>query len=159
MREIDRFEELYRDTYPNVQQYITRFLLHKHNSTTILPEDLIQCIYAVAWEKREVVWNLENPTGWLIECAKLTFKSMLREEKRWSVNMELVDDIMDSSDTQRQVEMKMLLEDEDFYLLKRHYGDGVPYQVLCEDLHIGKSALAMRLKRAKERFRELAEKE
>ena len=154
MREIDRFEELYRDTYPDVERYITRFLLHGHNSTTISPEDLIQCIYAVAWEKREAVLDMENPTGWLIECAKRVHKTLLREEKKWSSNVELVEDIMDSSDIQQQIEMKVLLEDEDFYLLKRHYGDGVPYQVLCEDLHIGKSALAMRLKRAKERFRE-----
>lgn len=159
MNEIEKFEELYQRTRPKVRQYITSFLLFNHKTTNISPEDLLQCIYAVAWEKREKLFTLENQTGWLIECAKRIYKALLREEKKWSANVELVDDMMSSEDIQRQVELKMLLEDEDFHLLKRHYGDGVSYQVLCDEFHIGKSALAMRLKRAKERFRELAEKE
>lgn len=159
MKDMDRFEELYHDTHLKLEGYITRNLLYDGSLPAITPEDLAQRVYAIAWQKKEKVLTLDNPLGWLIECAKRVYQTLLREEKKWSANVELVDETEDYIDIQEQVALKMLLEDEDFYVLKRHYGDKASYQEICSELQIEKSALAMRLKRAKERFRELAEKE
>ena len=157
MKDIERFEVLYRDSCPILTRYITRNLLINGELPAITPEDLTQRVYTVAWQKRERVMNLENPTGWLIECAKRVYLSLLRDEKKWSANVELIGDIQHSSNFQEQIELKVLMEDKDFYVLKRHYGEGASYEELCSELQIGKSALAMRIKRAKERLRELME--
>ena len=49
-------------------------------------------------------------------------------------------------------ELADLVPEEDYLLLKRLYLDGDTYQELCRELGLKKSALAMKIRRIKERF-------
>jgi DNA-binding MarR family transcriptional regulator len=51
-----------------------------------------------------------------------------------------------------KADMAGILTDEEYRLLSRLYLEGYTYIELCEELGLKKSALAMRIKRIKERF-------
>ena len=93
-----------------------------------------------------------------MKTLQYVLKNMVRQDQQWSKRLLLAQKDLGPDPIQPSPGAHLELEDlvtlEEFTLLKQVYLERIPYEELCETYGIKKSALAMRVKRAKERFRE-----
>ncbi len=121
-------------------------------------EEAVQETLTLAWIKRDEVLAAPNIGGWLVKTLQYVLKNMVRQDQQWSKRLLLAQKDLGPDPIQPSPGAHLELEDlvtlEEFTLLKQVYLERIPYEELCETYGIKKSALAMRVKRAKERFRE-----
>lgn len=121
-------------------------------------EEAVQETLTLAWIKRDEVLAAPNIGGWLVKTLHYVLKNMVRQDQQWSKRLLLAQKDLGPNPTQpppgAHLELEDLVTPEEFTLLKQVYVERIPYEELCETYGIKKSALAMRVKRAKERFRE-----
>lgn len=121
-------------------------------------EEAVQETLTLAWIKRDEVLAAPNVGGWLVKTLQYVLKNMVRQDQQWSKRLLLAQKDLGPDPIQpspgAHLELEDLVTPEEFTLLKQVYMERIPYEELCETYGIKKSALAMRVKRAKERFRE-----
>ena len=121
-------------------------------------EEAVQETLTLAWIKRDEVLAAPNIGGWLVKTLQYVLKNMVRQDQQWSKRLLLAQKDLGPDPIQlppgAYLELEDLVTPEEFTLLKQVYLERIPYEELCETYGIKKSALAMRVKRAKERFRE-----
>lgn len=71
-----RFEQLYRDTYPKVAAYCRRRLPADES------DDAVAEIYAVAWRKADQFLGADSPLAWLYGVGFRVISSRYRSKKR-----------------------------------------------------------------------------
>jgi len=155
------FEEFYLEHCDGLMRYIIKILQNRGNQYTSLPDrayDIMQESFLTAWAKRQKMFTSSDPKAWLFAVARNKIRETLRAENRWKKRLLLLSVPVEYSDEpllQLRVQMTNVQAEEDFLLLKRLYVDGYSYSELCAELGISKSALAMRVKRAKEKYEKI----
>ena len=150
-------EELFRKYYKDLLRYTT-VVLTKHGggyvSDSERAHDVVQDVFMLAWEKRETLMESESPVGWLYKAAVYKVREALRDDRAWIRRLSQAEEILPVQELSRTMpeDWEDCISREDFELLCRVYLDGYTYKELCEEMGLKKSALAMRLNRAKARF-------
>ena len=120
-------------------------------------EEAVQETLTIAWTKRDEVLASQNIPGWLVKTLRYVLKNMIRQDQQWKKQVLLAQKDLDPNPTQpppgADLELEGLVSPEEYTLLRQVYVEHVPYEELCQTHGVKKSALAMRIKRAKERFR------
>ena len=120
-------------------------------------EEAVQETLTIAWTKRDEVLASQNIPGWLVKTLRYVLKNMIRQDQQWKKQVLLAQKDLDQNPTQpppgADLELEGLVSPEEYTLLRQVYVERVPYEELCQTHGVKKSALAMRIKRAKERFR------
>ncbi len=150
-----RFEALYKAEYHGLLRYASTILLRKRGHNFMeKAEEAVQEMFVLAWEKRQKLFASENPAGWLYKALYYTISSMLKEEDQWAKRLEQVHQVCVETHIDSELELKDMVSEEDYALLKMLYVDRYTYKELCQKTGKKKSALAMKIRRIKERFRE-----
>ena len=120
-------------------------------------EDVVQEMFALAWERRQEVLSKDKPVGWLYEALYYKAKELLKEENKWEKRLRRYREFY-VQPTQPHIDLRMELDNvvpkEDFDLLYKMYVMGYSYRELCQEMGLTKSALATRIHRIKERIRD-----
>ena len=152
------FEETYRTEYLAMIRY-AKTIMKAHGSKYISiegrAEEAVQEMFVFAWENWDRVFASESPTGWLYKTLYYKTRELLREDKKWIKRVLQMSEIVEDDREEKyflKADMAGILTDEEYRLLSRLYLEGYTYIELCEELGLKKSALAMRIKRIKERF-------
>lgn len=154
----EQFEALYKAEYENMVRYAIK-LLHIHGARYISvsgrAEEAVQETFAFAWAERDELLSSAAPVGRLYKTLYYKVMEFLHEDRLWAKRIMQVSESYDleSKDFRLKTEMESILPEEDYSLLKRLYLDGCSYKDLCAEYGLTKSALAMKIKRIKERFR------
>lgn len=147
------FEELYKKEYKSLKRRAASCLARVGENVGYA-EDVVQCTYLKAWKIKEKFAAKEKPEGWLYKTITYTTKEFQRENSRWRHTLILMSDRVVTRtgiEYQLKLELKGLMPDNDYDLLKRLYIDGETYKELSRELGMKQSKLAMRVKRLKER--------
>lgn len=162
----EEFEQIYKANYDDFVRYaISIFKSHgsKYVSVNGRAEEAVQEMFAFAWKNRSRMAQSPKPVGWLYKVLAFKVQELLREDRTWVKHLLQISENYGNREYQDfhlKAEMEDIISPEDYLLLKHLYIDGYTYTEVCAELGLKKSALAMRLKRIKERFiKGYAEKE
>lgn len=155
--EIEAFTNLYKSEYEGLIRYACALLKGRSNSMPIIgrAEEVVQEMFVFAWDKREDLFSSEKPVGWLYNTLHYKVLELLRAENKWTKRLLLLESQHSNaceSHIELEVEFKGIITRDEFNLLKRIYIEGYSYKELCEELHMKKSALGMKIKRIKEKI-------
>lgn len=149
-------EELFHSEYQKLVRYAAVILKRygaRHVCISGRAEDVVQELFCLAWEKQEDVLRSESPVGWLYKALTLKAREALREDRLWVKRLTLIPGAPEPGEPpEPPEEWSRLLPPEDYELLRKLYLEGYSYKELCAQLGVKKSALAMRVRRIKERF-------
>ena len=153
-----QFERLYKTEYQGLLRYAAVTLRNHgshYSSVSGRAEEAVQEMFAFAWENRERLFACESPAGWLYKSLYYKALESLDEDRTWTKRTMQMSERRDegpAGNFQLRAELADLIPGEDYLLLKHLYLDGYTYQELCKELGLKKSALAMKIRRIKERF-------
>lgn len=155
----DEFERIYRENYDAFLLY-AETILKAHGSQYVSvsgrAEDAVQEMSAFAWEHRDKMAESDSPTGWMFRTLAFKVQELLREDRIWTKRL-LQMSVQYSTDAPNDFQLKVELQDliplKEYMLLKSLYLDGYKYKEVADAMGLKKSALAMRVNRAKEQIR------
>ena len=156
-------EEIFRKIYINEYEKLVRcavsYLKARDDKPDALnrAEDVVQELFALAWERRKTVLSSEKPVGWLYKALQYKIKDLLKEDNRWAKVLLRNDQLYvepAEPDRSEELELKNLVSKEDFDLLYSLYVAGYSYRELCEKTGLTKSALGVRVHRIKRKLKE-----
>ena len=128
-----RFEALYRKLYPDLLR-CAEIALRTGGSWYVSvagrAEEVVQELFAFAWEHQADLWSSASPTGWLYRVLRYKVLELLKEDRFWRKHL-----------------IRAAGE-----MLRKLYLEKYTYEELAREMGLKKSALAMRVKRSKERF-------
>lgn len=156
--EIAAFEKFYEENHEALIRYIMSILNKsggKYHSLEGRAFDISQETFLTAWVKRKELASHPKPKYWLLAIAANKMKEALREENKWRKQLLAISDPKPFSAErtfQLRAEMTGILPPEELDLLVWLYLEGHSYDEIAAKLGIKKSALAMQVKRAKEKF-------
>ena len=96
-----------------------------------------------------------TPTGWLYRVLRYKVLELLKEDRFWRKHLIRAAGEMPASpedDFQQRAEITSILTPEEYEILRKLYLEKYTYEELAREMGLKKSALAMRVKRSKERF-------
>lgn len=156
----EEFERIYKENYASFLLY-AETILRAHGSRYVSvsgrAEDAVQEMCAYAWENRDKMAESESPVGWLYRVLSFKVQGLLREDRVWTkrlLQISVQDGAAAAHDFRLKVELEAVIAPEDYRLLKALYLDGYTYAEVARAMGIKKSALAMRVNRAKVQIRE-----
>ena len=138
-----RFEALYRKLYPDLLR-CAEIALRTGGSW-----------YVFAWEHQADLWSSASPTGWLYRVLRYKVLELLKEDRFWRKHLIRAAGEIPASpedDFQQRAEITSILTPEEYEILRKLYLEKYTYEELAREMGLKKSALAMRVKRSKERF-------
>ncbi|MBQ3089501.1 MAG: sigma-70 family RNA polymerase sigma factor [Oscillospiraceae bacterium] len=157
-RDTERFEQLYREHFPALLRFAMARLRARGSTGTHLQgqaEEAVQETFSFAWVNRGTLFASPAPLGWLINVCHYKVLELLREEHMWSKRLLRVSERITEGGSdgglRLRAEMRSILSEEEYTLLKKLYLDGYTYRELSQEMGLKQSALAMRIKRLKER--------
>lgn len=156
----EEFEQIYRENYDEFLHYAENMLQSfgaYYVSTSGRAEEAVQEMAAYAWEHRDKMAESESPVGWMYRTLYFKIREFLREDRVWRKRMLLISEQyrdQDSYDFRLKTELQDLIPLKDYLLLKHLYLDGYTYSEVSAAIGLKKSALAMRVNRAKAQIRE-----
>jgi len=157
----DEFERIYRENYDAFLLY-AETILHAHGSQYVSvsgrAEDAVQEMSAFAWEHRDKMGESDSPTGWMFRTLSFKVQELLREDRIWTKRL-LQISVQYSTEAPNDFQLKVELQDliplKDYMLLKALYLDGYKYKEVADAMGLKKSALAMRVNRAKAQIQDI----
>ena len=163
MTDQEFFSQLFQQEYGTLLTYARKMLsLHGTFVNTDDAEDAVQETLILAWKKSEEVRQRENPGAWLMEAVKYVLLHMIRDDRTIIKRLAAVCVELNPNDhfpaPGASLELEGITTPENLLLLREFYLDGETYETLCLKYNLKKSALAMRLRRAKEDFKKNYEK-
>lgn len=144
-------DALYRAMYEKMYTYAA----HRLTYSSALAEEAVQEAFRVACTRIDAVMACDNPQGWMLT----TLKNVIRNIERSSANYaRLVAKLSElagtvAHDDHAAAELKSLLADEDFILLKRMACSQCSMLETAQELGISVSACRKRITRAKARLK------
>ncbi len=160
MRHIEeQMEALFRTHYQTLVRYaqviLSRALQHQDRGRA---EEAVQEAFVIAWRKWESLLSSPNQMGWLCNTVNYVARNMIRADQRWTARLLQVQQTVSERAIQpspgADLELEGMVSPEELNLLKRLYFEGLTYEELAQELGTTKTALAKRISRIKERFRE-----
>lgn len=153
------FRKTYGEEYEKLVRYAVSSLKARNNKTRMLnrAEDVVQEVFALAWERRGDVLSHEKPVGWLYITLQYKVRALLKEESRWTnflLRYEPYYHQSMESYIDLKLELEALISREDYDLLYKIYIMGYTYQELCDEMGLTKSTLGVRVHRIKKRLQE-----
>lgn len=155
------FETVYRANYPSMLRYAQTLLRSLGSGQGTLDgraEEAVQEMFLFAWEHRERLAASPSPTGWLYRVLGYKVRELLHEDRQWTKRLlrmsEIIENRPGGASIQLRLELTGLISKEEHRLLSRLYVEGYTYEELAREMGLKKSALAMRVKRIKERILE-----
>lgn len=153
-----RFEALYRKLYPDLLR-CAEIALRTGGSWYVSvagrAEEVVQELFAFAWEHQADLWSSASPTGWLYRVLRYKVLELLKEDRFWRKHLIRAAGEMPASpedDFQQRAEITSILTPEEYEILRKLYLEKYTYEELAREMGLKKYALAMRVKRSKERF-------
>lgn len=153
-----RFEELFKTEYKGLLRYAAS-VFKRHGSQYVSAsgraEEAVQETFSFAWEERETLLSCSSPTGRLYKILYYKVMEMLDTDRTWAKRLMQISERAggpESNDFQLKAELESIIPENDYRLLKQLYLGGYSYKELCAEYGLTKSALAMRIKRIKERI-------
>lgn len=149
-----RFEALYRKLY-RCAEIALRTGGSWYVSVAGRAEEVVQELFAFAWEHQADLWSSASPTGWLYRVLRYKVLELLKEDRFWRKHLIRAAGEMPASpedDFQQRAEITSILTPEEYEILRKLYLEKYTYEELAREMGLKKSALAMRVKRSKERF-------
>ena len=148
------FDKLYLDNYKNLFKYAYRLTYEKN-----IAEEIVQDAFTEAYRKIELLNKHENPVGWLYVTVKNIARAYIREYLDLKKLLPLEDYDIASVDEERE-EMHLLnyLNNEETKIIINFYIEKKSLAEISKDYDITLSACKMRLKRARDKFKENYEK-
>ncbi len=142
-------KQIYFQEVPNMLKYATIVL-----GTPFLAEEAVQRAFQIALRKIDDCIRSPNPVGWIKKTMKYEIAAIIREEQKWKHHMTdfEIDSILVQDDIPIETEF-WGVDQEALSLQNRIYIDGIPYQLLADEMGISLSALKMRVHRAKNKIR------
>lgn len=104
---------------------------------------------------RQIFGASASPTGWLYRVLRYKVLELLKEDRFWRKHLIRAAGEMPASpedDFQQRAEITSILTPEEYEILRKLYLEKYTYEELAREMGLKKSALAMRVKRSKERF-------
>ena len=121
-------------------------------------EDAVQEAFAFAWKHRDEMFESPNPEGWLFKTLSYKVLEQLKEENNWFKKIRRLEQAATlPADPLKQVDIdiRSLVSDNDYKLLKKLYLDGYSYAEVCSEYGLSKAALTSRIHRIKQRLRKI----
>ncbi|AWW30422.1 RNA polymerase subunit sigma [Echinicola strongylocentroti] len=123
-------------------------------------EDAVQEALEKAWQQRELLQKMDNPTGWMVRVVKNQSLQKLREKKKWVV-MEsedslpeiAVDEVEEVSPTVRLV-FKFLKElpEKQQEVFQLREVEGLTYEEIAEYMEISMEQVKVNMFRARKKL-------
>lgn len=149
------FHELYNKFLPNVQKSaadILRCSASQFGDTEGRTEDIVQEVFICAWKKRNEFFACEAQKQWLMTTMHNKIMEKRRADRRWKKGQEAL--ALQSEECVDEPPLKLtfagLLSEENIELFTAIYLDGYTYQEISGAMGMKKSAVAMRVSRAKQ---------
>lgn len=149
------FDKLYLDNYKNLFKYAYRLTYEKN-----LAEEIVHDTFTEAYMKIESLSNHENPVGWLYVTVKNITKAYMREYLNIKKLLSLEDNEIATTDEESETMFLLnYLPLEEARIMLKFYKEKMSLAELAENYGISLSACKMRLKRARDKFKDNYEKE
>lgn len=152
------FEALYRSQYSALCRYAT-VLLKGYSSSDLYisgrSEEAVQETFSLAWAKRKKLFSSPSPVGWLYCTLHYKTQELIREDQAWAKRLLRLSESSSApscKDFQLRAELRSIIPEDEYTLLKQLYLDGYTYKELSCRMGLKQSALAMRVKRIKEKL-------
>ena len=107
---VDRqeFDEMYRNTYAEIYKFIRYRVTDRE-----LAKDVLQETFYIACKKWDIVRELSNPTGWLINVAKNKIRELNKALKKLECEVALeTDEYIVNEDGYEKSELEIVLIDK-----------------------------------------------
>ena len=157
--DLDAFwDSLYQEYYSALCRYAQAILIRYGHRDNLQhrAEDVVQEALLAAWERREAFLIKENRVAWLFRAVNFKVKEDERKNRDWVKRILKLEGTLSrnvmSEDFRLRYELEDIVSEDDFTLLRERYMERRSYKELCAKYGLKKSALAMKIKRIKERF-------
>lgn len=152
-------QKIYEAEYEKLVRCAISYLKVGNNKAHVVSraEDVVQDMFALAWERRRDVLSSEKPVGWLYIALQYKAKELLKEENKWIKRLLRYEQFyVQPTEPYISLELELdgLVAKEDFDLLYKFYVVGYSYQELCEEMGLTKTALGARIHRIKHKIQE-----
>lgn len=141
-----RFEALYRKLYPDLLR-CAEIALRTGGSWYVSvagrAEEVVQELFAFAWEHQADLWSSASPTGWLYRVLRYKVLELLKEDRFWRKHLIRAAGEMPASpedDFQQRAEITSILTPEEYEILRKLYLEKYTYEELAREMGLKKSA-------------------
>ena len=135
-----RFEALYRKLYPDLLR-CAEIALRTGGSWYVSvagrAEEVVQELFAFAWEHQADLWSSASPTGWLYRVLRYKVLELLKEDRFWRKHLIRAAGEMPASpedDFQQRAEITSILTPEEYEILRKLYLEKYTYEELAREL-------------------------
>ena len=146
------FNVMYRKNYLEIYKFIRRRVADRE-----LAEDVLQETFCVACKKWEVVRELSNPTGWLIETAKKKICELNKSLIKWRCEVELdTEEYTFREDGYEESELKLIvlknLTEEEKQRFVRYAIKELSIAKMAEIENISENNMSVRISRLRKKI-------
>jgi len=149
------FDKVFSLYYNDLFKYSYRLTYEKN-----MAEEIVQDTFIEAYKKIELLAQHENPAGWLYVTARNITKAYMREYLRIKTLLPLEDHKIGVADEEREeMFLSNYLNEEEAKIIFKFYVEKRSMTEISEEYAISLPACKMRIKRARDKFKENYEKE
>lgn len=149
------FEKLYSVYFKDLFKYAYRLTYE-----TNMAEEIVQDVFVEAYKKIALLAQHENPVGWLYVTTRNITKAYMREYLSIKVLLPLENhDAGVVDEENEELFLSNYLNDEEAKIIYKFYVEKRSLNEISEEYSISLSACKMRLKRARDKFKGIYEKE
>lgn len=146
------FDEMYRKTYMEIYKFIRYRIKDKE-----LAEDVMQETFCVAYKKWDIVRELSNPTGWLINTAKNKIREFNKTLKKLECEVALeTDEYTVNEDGYGKAELDIILlkglSEEEKRRFVRYFVCGYTISEMAELEKISENNMSVRISRLRDKI-------
>ncbi|MBR6478453.1 MAG: sigma-70 family RNA polymerase sigma factor [Lachnospiraceae bacterium] len=150
-------EEAFRRLYVETNDRVRRFIKSQVREEDV--EDLVQEVFALAWEKREIIGGYDRPAAWLMKTARFKVMEQRRKYRRSMAPLENLEwKLGRKAAGQEMAEMVYFL---DAYLSPREmrfflaiYLEGMTLEEMARIEGVSKECMRLRMERQKKLLRD-----
>lgn len=149
------FTQLYKSQYDRLLNSAKSYFKVYGKHADEYAEDAVQRTVLRAWAIIDRFAEMESPVGWLYRTLPYVVKDVNDENLHWQEKLHMMSERSISHtgvDFRLKAELESMMTKDEYQLLKRIYIDGYTYKEVSMEQGLSKSALAMRVKRIKERI-------